>query len=113
METFYKAYSKMVLNRKTYFVKKIVRFPEYQGMEDIVIGYGMHSNFNRACSIAKIDSLKIRERLLAETECIPASGKILSLYSPVKSPKKFIQLLQNSLSLLQLKLPGLYGKTAG
>ncbi len=113
METFYKAYSKMVQNKKHYFVKKIAHFPEYREVDDIVIGYGMHVNFNRACSIANINSQKIRQQLLAEADYVPATGKLVNIYRPVKQQKNLIQLLQNSFSLLQLKFLSLYGKAAG
>ena len=113
METFYKAYSKMVQNRKHYFVKKIAHFPEYEELDDLVLGYGMHVNFNRACSIAKIDSPKIRQQLLAEADYVPATGKLVNIYRPVKQQKNLIQLLQNSISLLHVKFLSLYGKAAG
>lgn len=113
METFYKAYSKMVQNRKYYFVKKIAHFPEYKELDDIVVGYGMHVNFNQACNIAKIDSMKIRQRLLTEADYVPVQGKLVNIYRPVKQQKNLMQLLQNSLSLLQVKFLSLYGKAAG
>jgi hypothetical protein len=63
METFYKAYTKIEQNKTYYFVKKFLSFPEYQDVEDILEGYGMHTDFNKACSIAGINNPKIRKQL--------------------------------------------------
>ncbi|MEO6405462.1 MAG: hypothetical protein ABIY51_03065 [Ferruginibacter sp.] len=112
METFYKAYSKTVQNKKYYFVKKIAHFPEYKELDDLLIGYGMHVNFNTACSIANVDSKKIRERLLAEAEYVPAVGKLINLYRPAVQSKNMMQILQNSISLLQVKFMSLYSRAA-
>ena len=64
METFYKAYTKTTQNKPYYFVKKYLSFPEYKDVEDILEGYGMHTDFNKACSIAGINNPKIRKQLL-------------------------------------------------
>ena len=64
METFYKAYTKTEQNKLYYFVKRYLSFPEYKEVEDILEGYGMHTDFNKACSIAGINNPSIRKQLL-------------------------------------------------
>ena len=93
METFYKAYNKMVENRKYYFVKKYVRFPEYRAVDDIMIGYGMHVNFYRACNIAEVHNEKIQQQLFEEMERATHGAKLINLYQPAKQHKSFIQTL--------------------
>jgi len=58
METFYKAYTKTEQNKLYYFVKRYLSFPEYKDVEDILEGYGMHTDFDKACNIAGINNLQ-------------------------------------------------------
>jgi len=64
METFYKAYTKTEQNKLYYFVKRYLSFPEYKDVEDILEGYGMHTDFDKACNIAGINNPAIRKQLL-------------------------------------------------
>ena len=66
MEIFYNVYTKTVQNKLYYFVKKYLSFPEYKDLADIIHGYGMHTDFNKACRIAGINDLKIRKKLFDE-----------------------------------------------
>ncbi|MEP6712950.1 MAG: hypothetical protein ABJA37_11060 [Ferruginibacter sp.] len=118
MEIFYKAYSKIVQDKKYYFVKKIAHFPEYKQLDDLLWGYGMHTNFNTACDIAEINSEKVRLRLYAETQEVPTekvaiTAKLINIYTPVKHQKNFLQFLLQSLTHIQHKFIGLHSKTAG
>ena len=63
MENFYTSYSKIVQNKTYYFVKKFLKFPEFNNVPDVLVGYGMHAQFEKACSIATIHDPKIREQL--------------------------------------------------
>ncbi|MEO7444296.1 MAG: hypothetical protein ABIT96_13400 [Ferruginibacter sp.] len=95
METLYKAYSKNVLNKKYYFVKKIYHFPEYNQVDDILEGYGMHENFFKACSIAGINDVKVRKYLLAEAEPVILPAKVVHIFRPAKyNPGIFRNFLQ-------------------
>lgn len=91
MEILYKAYTKTVLNKKYYFVKKIYQFPEFDNVDDIVEGYGMHENFYKACNIAGIASPGIRKMLLAEAEPVLQPGKLISIYRPARQQNGFMQ----------------------
>ena len=42
--------------------------PELKGLADIVIGYGMHTDFEKACSIAGIYDSATRKQLLLELD---------------------------------------------
>ena len=42
--------------------------PEFKGLADVVVGYGMHTDFEKACSIAGIDDADCRKKLLRELE---------------------------------------------
>ena len=79
METFYKAYTKISQNKSYYFVKKYLSFPEYNDVEDIMEGYGMHTDFNKACSIAGLHDLKIRQQLLDGIQSEMPQAKIIEL----------------------------------
>lgn len=84
METFYKAYSKQVDDQLTYFVKRYLHFPEYNGVADILEGYGMHTDFEKACSIAGIESPKIRKQIFEEMLASAPQAKVIDL-NPVDS----------------------------
>ena len=79
METFYKAYTKMSQNKSYYFVKKYLSFPEYNDVEDILEGYGMHTDFNKACSIAGVLDSRIRKQLLDGMQSETPQAKIIEL----------------------------------
>jgi len=68
MEYVYNANTKVVQDKTYYFVKKIMALPEFKGMAEIVIGYGMHTDFEKACSIAGIYDSATRQQLLLELE---------------------------------------------
>jgi hypothetical protein len=66
MELYYTSYTKTINNTTYYFVKKFTRFPELENVPAILEGYGMHTNFNKACSIADVQNPAIRQRLFKE-----------------------------------------------
>lgn len=68
MEHLYTIETKMLQGKLHYFVKKIMVLPEFKGLADITIGYGMHTSFEKACSIANIDDKATRQMLLLKLE---------------------------------------------
>ncbi len=68
MNTFYTAYTRPIHGKTFYFVKKFSAFPELKGIPDILENYGMHSDFNRACRIARLTDTGIMQRLLKDIE---------------------------------------------
>lgn len=79
MEYYYTAYSKQVQDQKFYFVKKFMRFSEFQGVADFLEGYGMHTDFDKACDFAAVTDPRIRKSLLNEMEEIVPSAKVIIL----------------------------------
>jgi hypothetical protein len=79
MENFYKAYTKDVHGVIHYFVKKFISFSEYPTMPDILDRFGMHQSFDRACELAGIHEVEIREKLKKELEDQQAQGKVIPL----------------------------------
>ncbi len=79
MENFYSAYTRVVQNTTFYFVKKYLIFPEYKDVPDVLENYGMHTDFNRACRIAKINHDEIRKQLLNNLQSNAISAKIIHM----------------------------------
>ena len=68
MEHFYTVHTKQIDGKTHYFVKKIMALPEFKGLADIVVGYGMHTDFEKACSIAGLLNKATMQQLLLELE---------------------------------------------
>jgi len=68
MEHLYTVHTKLIEDKTYYFVKKILALPEFKGLADVVVGYGMHTDFEKACSIAGIDDIACRKQLLLDLE---------------------------------------------
>ncbi len=68
MEHIYTIETKMLQGKLHYFVKKIMVLPEFKGLADITIGYGMHTSFEKACNIANIHDAATRQSLLLRLE---------------------------------------------
>ena len=68
MEHFYTVHTKIIDAQTYYFVKKIMALPEFKGLPEVVVGYGMHTNFEKACSIAGLQDLATRQKLLLQLE---------------------------------------------
>jgi hypothetical protein len=64
MENVYTVYTKEINGSTFYFVKKYITFPEYRDVPDILESYGMHTDFNRACRIALVNDVVIKQQLL-------------------------------------------------
>ena len=68
MEHIYTVHTKLVEDKTYYFVKKFMRLTEFQGLADVVVGYGMHTNFEKACNIAGVADDAARKQLLLDLE---------------------------------------------
>lgn len=66
MEQHYLAYTKIINTTNYYFVKKYTRYSELKDAPAILVSYGMHSDFDKACAIADIQDPVIKERLFNE-----------------------------------------------
>ena len=79
MEYNYAAYTKVIENKPYYFVKKYLAFPELKDVSPVQEGFGMHTDFNKACDIASIFDPNIREQLLNEAEGTIQYAKVIDL----------------------------------
>ena len=79
METIYTAYTKLLDFKTYYFIKKFMAFPELKNVPPIMESYGMHTDFDKACSIAGIHDAKIKEQLLNDATANTQRAKIVEL----------------------------------
>lgn len=84
MENFYSAYVRTVNGKEFYFVKKYQVFPEYKEIPPLLDCYGMHTNFDKACKIATIFDLEIKQQLMAELRANNVLADI-NLVQPAKA----------------------------
>jgi hypothetical protein len=87
METFYTAYTKLLDYKVYYFVKKYSAFPEFKNVSPILETYGMHTDFNKACSIAGVTDQAIKEQLLKQAEENTQRAKVFEMNNPSFSGK--------------------------
>lgn len=83
MENIFNAYSKVVAGQHYFFVKKYLTFPEFNNVPDVLIGYGMHIDFDKACKIAQVSDPVVKERLWGMLEPATSGARIINL--PVSS----------------------------
>ena len=79
MENFYTAYTKVIDTKTYFFVKKYLIFPELQDVAPVLESYGMHTDFNKACSIAAVHDPKIKEQLWNEAQGTVQHAKVIDL----------------------------------
>ena len=84
MEIIYDSYSKIIEGKKHFFIKKYLRFSDLINVSDVLDGYGMHSDFKKACSIAGIRDAAIQQQIFELMESSTAVAKIIEL-NPVLS----------------------------
>ncbi|HEV8079651.1 MAG TPA: hypothetical protein VGP43_02990 [Chitinophagaceae bacterium] len=79
MKYFYTVYTKALQGTNHYFVKKFITFPEYNNVPDVLESFGMHSDFNEACRIAKVVDEEIKQQLLKNLEDSVANAKVIPM----------------------------------
>jgi hypothetical protein len=79
MEHYYMGYTKVLDNKTYYFVKKYIVFPELKNIPPVLETYGMHTDFNKACSIALITDPVIKQRILNQIESNTQQAKVIDL----------------------------------
>ena len=70
MENLYTVQTKLLDGKTYYFVKKFLKLTEFKGLADVVTGYGMHTDFEKACSIAGINDKAVKHELLLRLEVL-------------------------------------------
>ena len=79
METFYTAYTKLLDYKTYYFIKRYTAFPELKEVSPILEAYGMHTNFDKACSIAGVTDAVLKQQLLQQAEEKTPRAKLVEL----------------------------------
>ena len=104
MENIYTAYSKDVNGKTFFFVKKYNVFPEYEDFPNVLDSMGMHTDFYKACEIAKIDDETIIRKLLSELH-IPEPTEVIQMHG-VKAMTHTI-LKNTQQAILKLRVAGI------
>ena len=89
MENFYTSYTKTVQGKTYYFVKKFLTFPEFNNVPDVLVGYGMHTDFDKACNIAMIEDTNIKLQLLNSMAGAVEKAKVIEMM-PVNFESKSV-----------------------
>ena len=79
METIFTCYTKKIQGSIFYFVKKFIMLPEYTNVPPVLEGYGMHTDFDKACAIANLYDITIKRQLLQEIETGLKQAKVIDL----------------------------------
>lgn len=79
MENIYSAFTKVINNTTFYFVKRYSHFPDLKGVPDALEGFGMHSDFDKACAIALINDEAIRQQLWLQVQPMQADSKVIEM----------------------------------
>ncbi len=91
MENFYTSYTKAVQGKTYFFVKKFLKFPEFNNVPDVLVGYGMHENFDKACEIAMIQDEQVKLKLLNSMVSPVEQAKVIDM-QPVNFESKSVVL---------------------
>ena len=76
MKTFYTAYARPINGTTFYFVKSFRTFPELDNVPPILNGYGMHTQFDKACEIAELYDKETQLHLLHKIDTADAARVI-------------------------------------
>lgn len=80
MKSVYKAYTKEINGKVFYFIKKYTIFPDYEGFPSVLDTMGMHTDFYKACDIAKVTEESIIAKLMNELHIIPESARVIEMH---------------------------------
>ena len=79
MEKVYRSYSKVIDGTTYFFVKQFLVFPEIPNVDPLLEKYGMHTDFNKACSIAALYDGIIKKKLLQNIESEQSLVKVIEI----------------------------------
>jgi hypothetical protein len=80
MENIYKAYTKEINGKTFYFVKKFSIFPEFDDTPKVLDSMGMHTDFFKACTIAKVEDEVMVSKLMSDLHIIPDSARVIHMH---------------------------------
>jgi hypothetical protein len=81
MNYIYESYFKTIKGEKHFFIKKYLRLIGIGDVSDVMEGYGMHTDFKKACLIAGIKELEIQQKIFDSMEVNKAEAKVINLNS--------------------------------
>lgn len=88
MEHLYTAYVKEINREPFYFVKHFLLLTEVDNITPLLIGYGMHRVYEKACGIAGIKDAETQKAIrLQHLSSLPAKVVDLKTYSFSKKKK--------------------------
>lgn len=79
METNFTCYTKKIQGEIFFFVKKFIVLSEYNNLPPVQEAFGMHTDFDKACSIAQLTDAAIKKQLLEEIETGLKQAKVIDL----------------------------------
>ena len=101
MEKIYKTYTKQINSKTYYFVKKISVFPEYENCPEVLDSMGMHTDFYKACNLAKIYDEPTLKKLMNELHIIPESTRIIHMQKAKSMTLSFLKNTHQAISKLK------------
>jgi hypothetical protein len=91
MANVYTAYTRTIQDKVHFFVKKFQSFPDLKNVPPVLESFGMHTDFDKACSIASIHDARIREQILNDLNSGMPQAKVIGLGSVHFGEKKVAQ----------------------
>lgn len=91
MEYYYSAYTKLINNQTFFFVKKYLLFSELNETEPVLVNYGMHMNFYKACSIAAVNDPSLMIQLFKEAQGTIEHAKLID-FNSIKFSRKLLKI---------------------
>lgn len=79
MEKIYNSYTKVIDGTTYFFVKQFLIFSELPGVPPVLEKYGMHTSFEKACSIAGVKDKSIQKQLLETLENHTPLAKVIGI----------------------------------
>ena len=101
MENIYKAYTREINGLNFYFIKKYAAFPEYEDFPNVLESMGMHSDFYKACDIAKVYDESVVARLMNDLHIIGESARVIHIHRTKSITHSLIKNTQQA--ILKLK----------
>lgn len=101
MEKIYKTYIKQISGKTFYFVKRFSVFPEYENCPEILDSMGMHTDFYKACKLAKIYDETTVEKLMNELHIIPDTTRVIHTQKAKSMTLSFLKNTHHAISKLK------------
>jgi hypothetical protein len=106
MEHYYSAYTRTINNNLYFFIKKYIRYNEVKDTPAILEGFGMHTDFDKACNIAGIKDAELKEWLKAEARPSKVHPENVAPVIPILSKNFRVEHVNNRTALVN-KLSGI------